>query len=184
MQFTPEVINTVDDVLSSPLRNNFNKLQTLLNAGLGNDQFADGALSMVKTDFLSSASVGNMLLGYAQSVVAQTGIGSTTDLTSLSVSVTVPAGGRSIRITGYVSYDPSGGPIYTHCYIFEGATQKQRSSICAINAHGYLMHHPSVVLTPTAGAHTYKLRGSIEGGATFDTRAGNESPDYILVELI
>jgi hypothetical protein len=49
--FNPEAIDTQDDVLSSPLRNNFNSLQTLLAAGLGDDQFADHAISEVKLSF-------------------------------------------------------------------------------------------------------------------------------------
>jgi hypothetical protein len=43
--FSPENIPASADVISSPLRNNFNKLVTLLNAGLGDDQFADDTLS-------------------------------------------------------------------------------------------------------------------------------------------
>jgi hypothetical protein len=46
--FAPENIPSSADVLSSPLRNNFNKLQTLLNSGLGDDQFADNTLSGLK----------------------------------------------------------------------------------------------------------------------------------------
>lgn len=46
--FSPDTINTSDDVLSAPLRNNFNKLQTLLNGGLTDDQFADNILSGLK----------------------------------------------------------------------------------------------------------------------------------------
>ena len=47
-QFNPQAINAADNILSSPLRNNFNALQTLLNGGLGQDQFADGVLPMTK----------------------------------------------------------------------------------------------------------------------------------------
>jgi len=46
--FSPDAINASSDVISSPLRNNFNKLQTLLNGGLGDDQFADNTLSGLK----------------------------------------------------------------------------------------------------------------------------------------
>lgn len=46
--FQPTNIPQSASVLSSPLRNNFNALQALLNQGLGNDQFLDGALSGLK----------------------------------------------------------------------------------------------------------------------------------------
>lgn len=46
--FTPETIGTSDDILSSPHRNNYNKLQTLLNGGLGDDQFADNIITGLK----------------------------------------------------------------------------------------------------------------------------------------
>ena len=42
MQFSPESVPTTSDIISSPLRNNFNTLATILAGNLGNDNFGSG----------------------------------------------------------------------------------------------------------------------------------------------
>lgn len=123
-------------------------------------------------------------LGYAQAVVDQLGITTITDLTNLSAAVTVGAG-RRIRISagGIVSADTVGN-IEHQLSIREGATFKQ-VSILLSSAANYMSHHFSVVLTPSTGAHTYKVSLAKTGGAgTVGLRADALNPAYILVEDI
>lgn len=51
MQFSPENVPTKSDIVSSPLRNNFNTLQTILAGNLGDDNFGTAnPLTIAKTE--------------------------------------------------------------------------------------------------------------------------------------
>jgi hypothetical protein len=114
------------------------------------------------------------MLGYSQVVANQTGIGgSDTDLTGLTVTVTVPAG-RTIRILGYaVTENIAAAVNWSLLKIKEGAAELQTS----VGGHGatagidrYYTHNPIAVIRPTAGTHTYKLT------LAWGTGTGNLSP--------
>ncbi len=125
-------------------------------------------------------------LGYAQVVADQTGITTETDLTGLSVAVTVGAS-RRIRVTasGLVTNTVAQDEFILH--IKEGATVLQRAAYDSfINATSRpVAVERSVILTPTAGAHTYKL--SLlrnQGTGTLTLAAGATYPAFILCEDI
>lgn len=122
-------------------------------------------------------------LGYAQVTANQTGITSVTDLTGLSVSVTVGAG-RRIRISGMakVSNDTLGGR--TAGRIQEGGTVlTDFVDFYAPAANASAVGYGSVVLTPSAGSHTYKL--ALQGvTGTASMSAGPSNIAFILVEDI
>lgn len=125
-------------------------------------------------------------LGYAEVTVNSGPTASLLDVPGLDVTVTVAAG-RLIRVTmkgGLVvggADDPAQGAIT----IREGSTTLQRGLtwIAEPGTSGEVPVQISVLLTPTAGEHTYKAsveRAGASGGFTF--RAASGKPGFILVE--
>jgi hypothetical protein len=121
-------------------------------------------------------------LGYAQVVATQTGVTTAAvDLTGLAVTVVVPAG-RRIRITSQTLWQKITSAGYIITYIMEGATQLGED-ISTVAAGSYIGHHASVIISPSAGSHTYKLRAACSGD-TADMNAAATLPAFILVEDI
>lgn len=121
-------------------------------------------------------------LGYAEKTATnQTGIGSVTNLTGLSVAVTVGTG-RRIKVTGVAPLKQNtsaGGPVL---YIFEGGSQLQTTFFpCLVNQT--VQPYVQVILSPSAGAHTYNLAAAASLN-TIDTSYGVAGPAFILVEDI
>lgn len=124
---------------------------------------------------------GGGTLGYAQVTANQTGITTAADLTSLSVPVTVGTG-RRIKITGHCfQFTRTAGTVtYIDFRIAEGATLLNRTTLVCPNTYaGGSVEH---VLSPSAGAHTYKLQAGTDG--TITAEAAATSPLFILVEDI
>lgn len=113
-----------------------------------------------------------------------------TDLTGLSIAVTVGAT-RRIRVTGSAVFaidDPLANPSLI-AYIQEGATILAPFAVWDLNAasglifdRASLSFERSVILTPSAGAHTYKLTAWATAGADMILDASAAQPAYILVE--
>lgn len=123
-------------------------------------------------------------LGYAQVTTPQGGITTETDLTGLSVTVTVPAG-RRLRITaqGRVDAVTTAGLIIG--FIKEGSTYLDRWVQDDVGAGQVRTASASTIITPTAGSHTYKLSlWKFNGGNTASLNADPAYPAYILVEDI
>lgn len=121
-------------------------------------------------------------LGYAQITADQTSITTEVDLTGLSTTVTVPEG-RRLRISMQTAVINSLADTRTDVNIKEGATYLQRSFTSVGSAGITETLASSVIVTPSAGTHTYKLSAAATGGtATID--AGSEWISYILVEDI
>ena len=124
-------------------------------------------------------------LGYAEATGNQGSITSTqTDITGLSVTVTVPAG-RRIRISArtYWTSTTSDGDALTG--IFEGATQLQESRGYVGGTTAPFAAEPSVVLSPSAGTHTYKVVGKrVTGTGTLTNNVFSGGTSFILVEDI
>lgn len=125
-------------------------------------------------------------LGYAQATATQSiAVNTATDLTNLSVAVTVPAGGRRCRITGYL---PSGAATAANnaitVRIMEGATVLTtcRTNIDNGKTEGPLPPAYSAALS--AGSHTYKLNILQDVASNVDYAMSATSIGYILVEAI
>lgn len=86
----------------------------------------------------------------------QTGITTITDLTGLSVAVTV-ASGRRVRISGMVQAYGSANTLWAALYIREGSTTLQTATKLLTSSAGAEVIPVEVILLPSAGAHTYKL---------------------------
>jgi hypothetical protein len=131
---------------------------------------------------------GQLENGYAQVTTDQTGIGtSETDLTGLTVTVTVEAG-RRIKITGQARLrngeaSPNGGILY----IDEGGTNLNFAT-CTLNSTSASGVSASpiamAILEPSAGSHTYKLQASFVAGSSNLMDVGATQPAFILVEDI
>lgn len=137
---------------------------------------ADGSVTNTK---LSTSAI---LLGYAEitSNFASSATPAITDIAGLSVTVTVPSGGRAVKITAYSRYITGSG---THTLeIREGSTTLQ-SGVAVGGAPVYFANVVSVH-TPTAGSHTYKVSFSQSSAGTYTFRAGAAFPAFILVELV
>jgi hypothetical protein len=137
---------------------------------------ADGSVTSTK---LSTSAI---LLGYAEitSNFSSSATPAVTDITGLSVTVTVPSGGRAVKITAYSRYITGNG---THTLeIREGSTTLQ-SGVAVGGAPVYFASVVSVH-TPTAGSHTYKVSFSQSSAGTYTFRAGADFPAFILVELV
>lgn len=122
-------------------------------------------------------------LGYAQVTANQT-LTVNADLTGLSVTVTVGTG-RRILITGQVLYDNDNAAANrADLLIMEGATQLA-DGLIGLTANGARGEVQTLAvqafLTPTAGAHTYKLRGQADLFNVVMT-ASATNPAFILVE--
>jgi len=139
--------------------------------------------------FPQSVLQGNTL-GYAQ-IVADITTASTTivQATGLSTTVTVPAGGRRVKITAYArSATNNNSGAYAQMFIFDGAvpagTQLAGSStqVSAVN-----QDIPGIVIAshvPSAGSHTYNVGFRAAGSGTAKIGAVSNEPASILVELI
>jgi len=122
-------------------------------------------------------------LGSASVTANQTSITTETDLTSLSVTVTVPAN-RRLRITGFTGAYSSVAQDASELRIKESTTQLTRSSLVHVLATSTEMHDVTALVNgPSSGSHTYKLamvRTSGTGSITMV--AASDAPAFILVE--
>lgn len=136
-----------------------------------------------------------IILGYAQIVSAATVASATrSDLsTPLSVTVTVPAGGRDIEIVFFSSGASSSGAAGTGNSI---AIMESTTCLGQLNVDqpvvGYKWNpcFSARVSAPSAGSHTYKIQAATSSG-TITITAGaanptvfNPGPTYILVKAI
>jgi hypothetical protein len=132
-------------------------------------------------DGISTAARGQ--LDYAQVTANQNGISTATDLTGLSVTVTVGSG-RRVKITGHGVLTQRTGAGLAVLIVREvsGATLGQLGSHTLQTNENHLVDG-SVVITPSAGAHTYNLSLSTSAN-TVDWGASSTAPAFILVEDI
>lgn len=113
--------------------------------------------------------------GWAATAVRQsvqsTGSGQTlgasfADVTGLIASVTVPAGGRSVRTTfsGTLQQNVDGNSVVTVQFMRDGTTLKSKSVHVTVGgiALSYTLIHDDPA--PTSGSHTYKLQANYTGG--------------------
>lgn len=123
------------------------------------------------------------VVGYASRTTNQTGIGNAaTDITSLSLTATYVAN-RRVRITASGNLSSGGSGDSAVLYIREGSTTL--SSTTSYNNFSNLIgagFFASVVISPTAGSHTYKVSASQSNASTGAFNASSTTPGYILIE--
>jgi hypothetical protein len=138
----------------------------------------------------SPVGIGKMTPGYAE--ITSTFTSATTagaDVTGLSKAVTVPAGGRYIRVTACLPsyYSTATGAIELYAYIKEGATILQTAKVTAAGTQYKTSLQFSYVVAATAGAHTYKVAIGAGAAGTMTVEAQTTPPatlPHILIEEI
>jgi len=127
-------------------------------------------------------------LGYAQ-ITSNFVTSSTTavQIPGLSVSVTIPAGGRRIKITGYVGVSFNSNISTVTYSLWDGTvgsgTQIQLSQNLHAIAGNRLAINMVAVVSPSAGSKTYNLALTPDTG-TETVTVNTTFPAFILVEAI
>lgn len=126
-------------------------------------------------------------LGYTQITGnITTTSGSAVAATGLSVSVTIPAGGRRIKITMYGNVYASVAS-YVDVSIWDGTVGSGTQLAVSNNRqNGATETKPCVVMavvTPAAGSKTYNIGWNTTGG-TATLQASATQPAFILVEAM
>jgi hypothetical protein len=138
----------------------------------------------------SNLATNAITLGYAQ-VTASLATTSTTPVqaTGLTATVTIPAGGRRIKITAYgPGISNNNSTFINQISIWDGTvgsgTQLQLASIWTITANDQAPALVFAVVTPATGNKTYNVGLAALTGGTTTLSAGSTSPAFILVEAI
>lgn len=148
---------------------------TIVQNGVGASQLATSAIT----------------LGYAQITSSFSTTSTTpTQVTGLSVTVTIPAGGRRIKITAWcVNLSSSTGAAQVNMSIWDGAvnsgTQISLSGQNSGSVTNFMNGIAMAVVTPSAGSRTYNvgLATNNASNAVF-VNATSTYPAFILVEAI
>jgi hypothetical protein len=150
---------------------------------------AQGGLAYVEADDLLrifdgtswGPVAGGGVLGYASTATQQTGIGSAaTDVTSATVTVTVPAG-RRLRISGGCRLSQVSATGSVNLNLVKAGSPFQTLFTGALSASALAMAHGVGFDAPAAGSHTFKLQGQTSAG-TLTIAANASIPTYIAVE--
>jgi hypothetical protein len=125
-------------------------------------------------------------IGYADVTANQTGLTTTADLTSLSVTWTAVAG-RRYRITGSVLMQSGSANDYGQLQIADGSnTVKTYATFTAAAGSNDYAVFASEIVSGISGSTTRKLRAGRAGGSsgTWQMSASGTRRAYILVEDI
>ncbi len=144
----------------------------------------DGDLvQLVDESIQAVAEAAGGLLGYANRTADQAGITADTNLTGLSVAVTVPAN-HVIRVTGQLRADSTVAGDVIRCTIRHDGAQVQAFEYRAGAANiGDTMIGQVILVNPASGAHTYNLSlMRVIGTGTITARGSAANPSFITVE--
>jgi hypothetical protein len=126
------------------------------------------------------------ILGYTERTADLASIGTgVLDIGTLATTVTV-ATGRRIRVSAYAILRSGTSATNGSLLIREGSTTlvDTLSNIHLGAGSAQVPWDASVILTPSAGAHTYKLSTNFSVNTNNEVRASTTNPAYILVEDI
>jgi hypothetical protein len=128
----------------------------------------------------------NVAWGYlavAQVTANQGSIGTATDLTSLTSGAITFVANRQVRISGYIAALGAAGGGLARLDIKESATILASDQEIMQTSNTGL--RAVAIISPSAGAHTYKLTfGRTSGADTLTMVASSTAPAFILVEDI
>jgi hypothetical protein len=137
---------------------------------------------------LDQSQVAGSTLGYASIASNFTTTSATAvQITGLTVTVTIPSGGRKVRITAFARDLNGSTSAYEVLSIWDGTVGSgtQLAAGQAYIAANNLGEQAvaSAIVTPAAGSKTYNVGLQTTAG-TASTEAASTYPAYILVELI
>lgn len=121
-------------------------------------------------------------IGYAEVTTGQSGISTITDLTNLSIAVTVGTS-RRIRVTGKIYANASAAVLAAELTIRESSTTLNGAKLLYETASQDQAMIAQWVGTPGSGSHTYKL-SLAASASTINMAASATVPAFILVEDI
>lgn len=139
----------------------------------------------------ASLATGAITLGYAEiTSIFSTSSTTAVQVTGLSASVTIPAGGRRVKVTFFARslYGASGGPLYIEMSLWDGAVNTGTqiagtSTFISLSSGADQIGFCQAVVTPAAGAKTYNVGVRVSTGSGGVT-AQSGQPAFILVEAI
>jgi hypothetical protein len=173
--------NSIDYKLKSTSSSNPGHKHTLAN----------GATDVTITAAQVNSLQANGVLGYKEITSDSTTTTTPTivDPSGFEIAVTVPAGGRKIKVTVFAPAfsSSSSGAKTLMLYIREGSTTLQTAfydQTTTTYAVPVLMQAILPAATATAGSHTYKVSMSQSAAGTLKISAGATYPAYILVEYL
>lgn len=148
----------------------------------------DGALNTNNSVPGKALATSAILLGYTQITSNFTTTSMTAvQVTGLTSTVTVPAGGRSVKITAYAYRVSNSGLADGEVSIWDGTvasgTRLNTSQAYSAAAGQGFATTVMAVVTPSAGSKTYNV-GMLVTGNTGTLHAASTAPAFILVELI
>lgn len=160
--------------------------------GTNDSSFNDG--TGIGTNAVAAASLATsaITLGYTQITATVTTSSATyVQATGLTTTVTIPAGGRRIKITAWCrSLENSVASDYTLMSIWDGVVASgTQLSECVMQAAAGTggQDVPAIAMasvTPSAGSKTYNVGFKIVTGGTASLTASAVAPAFILVEAI
>jgi hypothetical protein len=149
--------------------------------GTNDASFNDGTGIANNAIVAGHIATGSILLGYGITTTSQGSIvGTETDLTSMTATVTVPTGGRDIMLQFMNGNgNATGGSADQFRFYFkEGATYLNAQTFAPANAFGQAQNYFALLENVSAGSHTYKLAAKrTNGSGTYATNATPTSPE-------
>lgn len=175
-------VNTPITTIVTEINGNLDNDNIKANAGIAGTKLADGAITGEK---LATSAI---KLGYASITSNATTTATSAASISLGTTVTIPAGGRSVKITafGRALYHSTAGAGAT-ISIWDGTVGSGTQLSAGLglqNGTGTSGGMAIAVVTPSAGSKTYNvgLHANQVGTATLEAAA--TYPAFILVEAI
>lgn len=198
----PNTFSGNTTISSSEVNSNFDTLYNEFNGSISAANLADDAVTAAKladnavvaANIDSGAVDGTKLstsaikLGYAQITSSFTTTStSPVQVTGLTATVTIPSGGRSVKITTFAYYLTNSGVANTSMSIWDGTvgsgTLLAQSAITAAGGNYLVPATAIAIVTPSASTKTYNVALSVSAG-TGTLAAAAPAPSFILVELI
>lgn len=190
---TPDVSGIADGGVAdaSDVLTPINTITNEINGNLDNSNIAASAGisgSKIAANSVTADALTGTALGYAEitSSFTSTATPAVTDVTGLSLSFTVPTGGRRIRATVYARHAKTSATAGTAFDLFlqEGATVLQATNMRTSTTNYEVpvcMVYTAVV---AAGSHTYKVTFDQGAAGTFTLAASSTGPAFLLIDQI
>lgn len=176
--------NTPINTIVSEFNGNLDNNNIKASAGIDGSKIADASIPAAKL------ATGAITLGYAQiTSTFSSASASPVQVTGLSTTVTIPTGGRRVKITVFArdQFNNTNGQ-YCSLTIWDGTVGS--GTILATNLVQFPTAAPApaivmAVHTPSAGSKTYNVGISSPGSSgTASLEAAAAAPAFILVEAI
>ena len=192
----PPQVNPNDAIVPSLWNNPINEIADEFNGNIDDANIkANAAIATSKlasdngitSGMLSTTAI---TLGYAQITTSfsSTATPTLTDVTSLTVTVTVPAGGRRIRVSFGSLFCAMSGAAGQNLQIalidVTGGVQIGGKLLSNTGANFGLNLDCMVSHVPAAGSRTYKVQIAQSAAGTMSINAAVATPAFILVEAI